>query len=90
MNQNELEKYLWGAAIILRGKIDAGDYKQFIFPLLFYKRICDVYDEEYENAIIDSKGDKDYAAFKENHTFQVPINAHWKKIREVDSLHFSI
>lgn len=83
MNQNELEKYLWGAAIILRGKIDAGDYKQFIFPLLFYKRICDVYDEEYENAIIDSKGDKDYAAFKENHTFQVPINAHWKKIREV-------
>tara|TARA_B100001057_G_scaffold436473_1_gene467565 strand:- start:222 stop:1676 length:1455 start_codon:yes stop_codon:yes gene_type:complete len=83
MNQNELEKYLWGAAIILRGKIDAGDYKQFIFPLLFYKRICDVYDEEYANAIIDSKGDKDYAAFKENHTFQVPINAHWKKIREV-------
>ena len=49
MNQHELEKYLWGAATTLRGKIDAGDYKQFIFPLLFFKRISDVYDEEYEN-----------------------------------------
>ena len=44
--QAELESYLWGAATLLRGYIDAGDYKQFIFPLLFYKRLCDVYDEE--------------------------------------------
>ncbi len=43
MTQQELEKYLWGAAIALRGTIDAGDYKQYIFPLLFFKRICDVY-----------------------------------------------
>ena len=48
MTQQELEKYLWGAAVALRGTIDAGDYKQYIFPLLFFKRICDVYDEEYE------------------------------------------
>ena len=47
MTQQALEKYLWGAATLLRGLIDAGDYKQYIFPLLFYKRICDVYDEEY-------------------------------------------
>ena len=39
MNQSDLEKYLWGAAKTLRGKIDAGDYKQYIFPLLFFKRI---------------------------------------------------
>ena len=45
MTQKELEKYLWGAATQLRGTIDAGDYKQYIFPLLFFKRICDVYDE---------------------------------------------
>ena len=45
MNQPELEKYLWGAATTLRGTIDAGDYKQYIFPLLFFKRISDVYDE---------------------------------------------
>ena len=35
----ELEAYLWGAATILRGLVDAGDYKQYVFPLLFYKRL---------------------------------------------------
>ena len=55
MTQKELEKYLWGAATQLRGTIDAGDYKQYIFPLLFFKRICDVYDEEFENAEIAAK-----------------------------------
>jgi hypothetical protein len=38
ITQQQLESYLWGAAVLLRGTIDAGDYKQFIFPLLFYKR----------------------------------------------------
>ena len=42
--QSELESYLWGAATLLRGDIDAGDYKQYIFPLLFLKRLSDVYD----------------------------------------------
>ncbi len=83
MNQSDLEKYLWGAATILRGKIDAGDYKQYIFPLLFFKRICDVYDEEFENALAESGGDKEYATFTENHHFQVPEGSHWNKIREV-------
>ena len=46
ITQLQLESYLWGAAVLLRGTIDAGDYKQFIFPLLFYKRLCDVFDEE--------------------------------------------
>ena len=82
MNQQQLEKYLWGAATTLRGKIDAGDYKQYIFPLLFFKRICDVYDEEFKNALHKSSGDREYAAFAENHHFQVPRNAHWNKIRE--------
>lgn len=82
MTQKELEKYLWGAATQLRGTIDAGDYKQYIFPLLFFKRICDVYDEEYEVALADSEGDVEYAAFAENHHFQVPQGAHWKDVRE--------
>ena len=83
MNQSDLEKYLWGAATTLRGTIDAGDYKQYIFPLLFFKRICDVYDEEIENALVESDGDMEYAAFAENHRFQVPEGSHWNKIREV-------
>ena len=82
MTQQELEKYLWGAATILRGTIDAGDYKQYIFPLLFYKRICDVYDEEFERALEESDGDMEYAAFDENHHFQVPEDTHWKTVRQ--------
>jgi len=83
MNQSELEKYLWGAATALRGTIDAGDYKQYIFPLLFFKRICDVYDEEFESALAESDGDMEYAAFTENHHFQVPEGSNWSKVREV-------
>jgi type I restriction enzyme M protein len=82
MNQQQLEKYLWGAATLLRGTIDAGDYKQYIFPLLFFKRICDVYDEEFENALKESDGDMEYAAFAEHHHFQVPEGAHWNRVRE--------
>ncbi len=83
MTLKELESYLWGAATYLRGFIDAGDYKQYIFPLLFYKRICDVYDEEYEEALKESDGDVEYASFDENHRFKVPAVAHWNKIREI-------
>jgi len=82
MTQQQLEKYLWGAATALRGTIDAGDYKQYIFPLLFFKRICDVYDEEFEKALKESKGDKEYAAFAEHHHFIVPKKAHWNDVRE--------
>ncbi|MEZ4994935.1 MAG: type I restriction-modification system subunit M N-terminal domain-containing protein [Saprospiraceae bacterium] len=82
MTQQQLEKYLWGAATALRGTIDAGDYKQYIFPLLFFKRICDVYDEEYANALAESDGDIEYAAFAENHHFQIPAGAHWNDVRE--------
>lgn len=82
MTQQQLEKYLWGAATLLRGTIDAGDYKQYIFPLLFYKRICDVYDEEFEKALEESEEDLEYAAFEENHRFQIAKGAHWKEVRE--------
>lgn len=82
MTQQELEKYLWGAATALRGTIDAGDYKQYIFPLLFFKRMCDVYDEEFQLALAESDGDLEYAAFAENHRFVIPEGAHWKDVRE--------
>jgi type I restriction enzyme M protein len=81
ITQQQLESYLWGAATLLRGVIDAGEYKQYIFPLLFFKRLCDVYDEEYQQAIEESGGDQDYAAFAENHRFQIPDGAHWRDVR---------
>lgn len=61
----------------------AGDYKQFIFPLLFYKRLCDVFDEETVTALRESGGDQDFVLFPENHRFQVPADAHWREIRKV-------
>jgi len=78
----ELERYLWGAATLLRGVIDAGDYKQFIFPLLFFKRISDVYDVEDRTALALPGADVDYASLPENHRFQVPAGAHWNDVRD--------
>jgi type I restriction enzyme M protein len=82
ITQQELESYLWGAAVLLRGLIDAGDYKQFIFPLLFYKRVSDVWEEEYQAALANSGGDLSYAQFAENHRFQIPAGAHWNDVRQ--------
>jgi len=82
ITQQVLESYLWGAAVLLRGLIDAGDYKQFIFPLLFFKRISDVWDEEYQTALEASDGDLSYAQFAENHRFQIPEGAHWNDVRQ--------
>lgn len=81
MTQQELESYLWGAANLLRGVIDPGDYKSIIFPLMFFKRLSDVYDEEYEDAL-QTYGDEESAKFSENHMFQIPDGAHWKDVRK--------
>ncbi len=85
ISQQQLESYLWGAATLLRGTIDAGDYKQFIFPLLFYKRLCDVFDEETQLALRESGGDKAFAAYPENHRFQIPQEAHWFGLRQTSN-----
>jgi type I restriction enzyme M protein len=82
ITQQQLASYLWGAATLLRGTIDAGDYKQFIFPLLFYKRLCDVFDEETRTALAESDGDEQFSLFPENHRFQIPSEAHWRRVRQ--------
>lgn len=80
--QSALESYLWRAAVLLRGLIDAGDYKQYIFPLVFLKRLSDVYDEEH-TAAIDIYGDEELADLPENHRFAIPDGAHWDDVRAV-------
>lgn len=82
ITQRELETYLWGAAIVLRGLIDAGDYKQYIFPLVFLKRISDVYDEEHAAAMAVYE-DETLAELPENHRFAIPDGCHWDDIRAV-------
>ncbi len=80
ITQQELESYLWGSAVILRGLVDAGDYKQFMFPLLFFKRLSDVWDEDYAIALAES-GNERYARQSANDRFVIPDDAHWKDIR---------
>ncbi len=85
ISQSELESYLWGAATLLRGTIDAGEYKSFIFPLLFLKRLSDVHAEETAQALKDSDGDVDYAEMPEQHRFQIPKQSRWEHLRATSS-----
>ncbi|MCH3976387.1 MAG: type I restriction-modification system subunit M [Bacilli bacterium] len=81
----DLESYLWGSAVLLRTNIDAGAYKQYIFPLLFFKRICDVYDEETK--LVFEKYGNDAREFSDDeiHLFVVPKGFHWNDVRETVS-----
>jgi type I restriction enzyme M protein len=79
---SQLEQYLSKAAWILKGPVDASDFKVYIFPLLFFKRISDVYDEEFQNALKESEGDAEYASLPEFHRFVLPEGCHWKNVRE--------
>lgn len=77
----QLEQFLWKSADILRGKIDSSDYKKYIFGLLFYKRISDVWDEEYQK-VMDEYHDQSLAEADYNHRFQVPRDCAWSVIAE--------
>ena len=81
MTLAQLKQFLWTSADILRGKISSWDYKKYIFGLLFYKRISDVWDEEYEQFLKEYK-DEDIAKADYNHRFQVPKNCRWAVIQE--------
>lgn len=75
----DLEAHLWHAAHIITGPIDASDYKTYIFPILFFKRICDVYDEEYLEAM-EQVGDAELAKGDMFHRIQIPEYCHWRDV----------
>lgn len=81
LSLSSLSTHLWEAANILRGPVDAADFKTFIFPLLFFKRISDVFEEEMTEAMTVSGGDQQFALFPENHRFQIPDECHWADVR---------
>lgn len=79
INLKDLEAHLWHAAHIITGPIDASDYKTYIFPILFFKRICDVYDEEFLEAM-EQVGDEELAKGDMFHRIQIPAYCHWKDV----------
>lgn len=81
ITQEELESYLWGSAVLLRNHIDAGAYKQYIFPLLFFKRLNDVYEEETAKATRENGPEA--ADWEETHSFVLPDGAHWNDVRNI-------
>lgn len=83
ITQADLEKYLWGCADILRNNVEASSYRDYIFPLLFFKRISDVYDEDIVNA--QKEYGEAWTSFPEDeiHDFSIPEGCHWKDIRNV-------
>jgi type I restriction enzyme M protein len=78
---SQLESHLWESANILRGPVDAADFKTYIFPLLFFKRICDVWDDE-SREVVEDGGNSELALFPESHRFQIPDYCHWADVRE--------
>lgn len=84
-SSQKLFNHLFEACNILRGPINQDEYKSYVTPILFFKRISDVYDEETEKALRESGGDTEFASFDENHSFKIPDGCHWNDVRNASS-----
>ena len=78
--QQELDAKLLAAANALRGPVDAADFKGYIFPLLFLKRISDNWRWEYAKALELYDGDDELARLPENFRFVVPTGCLWDDV----------
>ncbi len=78
----ELYNFLYEACNILRGPVSQDAFKEYITPLLYFKRISDVYDEETKAALELSDGDEEFAALPEQHRFVIPAGCHWDDVRQ--------
>ncbi|PYO02665.1 MAG: N-6 DNA methylase [Candidatus Rokuibacteriota bacterium] len=90
----QLEAHLWGAANILRGKTAGQDYKNYILSLMFYKRLCDQWECEADEAIAELErqqsrafSDKEKAVFRKRgeHRFRIPDGARWGDVKAVST-----
>ena len=78
----KLYSHLYHCCDILHGPFGSDDYRSYVIPLLFFKRISDIYDEETE-AAKEKYGDMlEYYPESEIHTFLMPEGCHWNDVRE--------
>lgn len=80
----KLYNHLFEACNILRGPIDQDDYKSYVIPILFFKRLSDVYDEETADNELKYGEDIDFYPEEELHAFIIPEGCHWKDVRETN------
>jgi type I restriction enzyme M protein len=80
LTEQDLEQRLLAACKALRGPVDPTDYKAYIFPLLFLKRISDKWDWEHRRALEKFGGDEELALLEENYQFVLPDGCHWQDV----------
>jgi type I restriction enzyme M protein len=85
--RQEIESWLWDAANILRGPVDPANLRDFVFPLLFLKRLSDTWDEEQAKAVKKFGDDIDEDTAADFHTFQIPKGCHWADLRRAAENH---
>ncbi len=80
LTQKKIEKHLWAASNILRGSVDAAEFKNYIFGLLFLKRLNDVFEEEVEKLIEQTIDPESAWENPEGHEFFIPNISRWNQI----------
>ena len=83
ITQQELETRLWDAANSLRGPVDPSDFKAYMFPLLFFKRLSDAWDEEHQIAVDDFGDELNADIERDCHRFALPEGTHWNDLRKM-------
>jgi len=75
------EKQIWDAACILRGNMDAGEYKQVVLGLIFLKYISDKFEEKHNQLVLEAEGyEEDLDEYLSDGVFFVPQTARWEEI----------
>lgn len=82
LTQRQLESLLWSAANALRGPVDPGDFKAYVFPVMFFKWISDTWDYEHAQAVEDFGADLTEEIEADYHVFTIPEGCHWSDVIE--------